>query len=67
MTNIQDQWHKGYLDGWAEQGVFPTSDPTVPPLHSIPPGISDSGQWAYDTARSRGMLDRLKSQAGLSK
>ena len=66
MTDIQNQWRKGYLDGWAAQGVLPTSEPTIPPLPSTPSGASDSEKWAYDEGKSRGVLDRLKSQAGLS-
>ena len=66
MTDIQNQWRKGYLDGWAKQGVLPTSEPTIPSLPSIPSGVSESEKWAYDTGKSRGVLDRLKSQAGLS-
>ncbi len=66
MTDIQDLWCKGYRDGWDEQGVLPTSEPTIPPLPSIPSGVSDTKQWAYDEGMSRGALDRLKSQAGLS-
>ncbi len=66
MTEVQAQWRKGYLDGWAEQGVLPTSTPTIPPLPSIPSGILDIEEWAYITAKSRGMIDRAKSQAGIS-
>jgi hypothetical protein len=66
MTNIQDQWRKGYLEGWAKQGVHPTSEPTIPPLPSIPSDVSDDEKWAYDAGKHRGVLDRIKSQAGLS-
>lgn len=66
MTDIQEQWRKGYLDGWAEQGVLPTSEPTIPALPSIPSNISNREDWAYKEGRSRGSIDRLKSQAGLS-
>jgi hypothetical protein len=41
MADIQEQWRKGYLEGWVEQGVLPTSEPSIPPLPSIPSGISD--------------------------
>jgi hypothetical protein len=66
MTDIQELWRKGFLDGWDAQGVHPTSEPTIPPLPSIPSGVSDTKQWAYDEGKSRGALDRLKKQAGLS-
>ena len=65
MAEIQEQWRKGYLDGWAEQGVLPTSEPSIPPLPSTPSNVSDLDRWAYDTGKSRGVIDRLKSQAGL--
>jgi len=66
MTEIQNQWREGYEDGWAEQGAFPTSEPTIPPVPSIPAGVLNKNQWAYDEGKSRGRLDRMKSQAGLS-
>lgn len=66
MTGIQEQWRKGYLNGWAEQGVLPTSEPSIPPLPSIPSNVSDPDNWAYDEGKRRGALDRLKSQAGIT-
>lgn len=65
MDDIQDQWRKGYLKGWEEQGVFSTSAPTIPPRPSTPADVTDAGTWAYNEGKSRGMIDRLKSQAGL--
>ena len=65
MTDIQNQWHKGYKDGWAEQGALPTSEPTIPPVPNIPVDVLDTTQWAYTEGRSRGVLDRMRSQAGL--
>jgi len=66
MSDIQEQWRKGYLDGWAEQGVLPTSEPSIPPLPTIPSDVSDLHNWAYGAGKERGMLDRLKSQAGIA-
>lgn len=66
MTDIQDLWQKGYREGWTEQGVLPTSEPSVPPLPSIPSNVSDAEEWAYGEGKKRGVLDRLKSQAGLA-
>lgn len=66
MADIQEQWRKGYLEGWVEQGVLPTSEPSIPPLPSIPSGISDPNSWAYGEGKRRGMLDRLKHQAGIA-
>lgn len=64
MSNIQDRWREGYLDGWAEQGVLPTTEPTIPPLPNVPSGIADPDKWAYEEGRKRGVTDRAKSQAG---
>jgi hypothetical protein len=65
MTDINEQWRNEYLDGWAKQGVLPTSEPTIPSIPRIPADISDFGSWAYEAGKSRGNLDRLNSQAGL--
>lgn len=65
MNQPQDQWSKGYLDGWAEQGAWSTLDPTIPPMPTTPPDVKDTEKWAYDTGKSQGVLDRLKKQAGL--
>lgn len=64
MANLQEQWQKGYQDGWNEQGVLPTSQPSIPPMPTIPSDVTDPEEWAYDEGRSRGMRDRLKKQAG---
>jgi hypothetical protein len=66
MTQLDEQWNMGYRDGWDEQGALPTSEPSVPPMPPIPPDVTDAEKWAYGAGRSRGMLDRVKKQAGLS-
>ena len=66
MTDIQDAWQKGYLEGWAEQGAFPTSSATVAPLPSTTTENSDHKKWAYDEGKDLGQLDRVRKQAGLS-
>lgn len=65
MQQLHEQWRKGFLDGWAEQGVLPTSEPSIPPMPTMPSDVTDAEKWAYDSGRSRGALDRVKKQAGL--
>lgn len=65
MTKLQDKWKRGYLDGWAKQAVLPGPQPTIPPVPAIPSGIQDPEQWAYETGKSRGVIDRMESQAGI--
>lgn len=65
MSQLQEQWEMGYRDGWSEQGVSPTSDPTIPPAPDVPPEVSDPDSWMYASGKSRGTLDRMKKQAGI--
>jgi hypothetical protein len=65
MTELENQWHRGYIDRWNEQGVASTTEPTIPAVPNVPDGIANPEEWIYEQGKTRGELDRMKKQAGI--
>ncbi|MFT7773396.1 hypothetical protein [Roseateles sp.] len=65
MADYQELWANGYRDGWNEQSTRTPPQPAIPPMPTIPTGTLDPEDWVYAEGRKRGVIDRMKVQAGL--
>jgi len=64
MSDYQDQWAKGYRDGWREQSTMTPPEPTIPTVPTIPADVVNREDWAYQEGKKRGAIDRMKVLAG---